>query len=194
MNTSRQRIPARDYKHGGGRRGGFDIKKYQQFGAGLAVGLLVALAVFVHGQRGSAVEAEVVETPPPSREVAAETPAAGTVDVTEQYEFYDVLPNSKVDVPERSRDVWRDRPSIPVEKPGAYVLQAGSFRGEEEAERQRQKIQKLGIDATVQRVAIDSDVTHRVRIGPMRDLAKLNAARRQLRTADIDVYLIRLGD
>jgi cell division protein FtsN len=41
---------------------------------------------------------------------------------------------------------------------------------------------------------VDADVWHRVRIGPLRDLAKLNAIRGQLRTADIDAILIRLGD
>ncbi|MEO6078629.1 MAG: SPOR domain-containing protein [Steroidobacteraceae bacterium] len=193
MSSPRQRISARDYKHGG-RRGGFDVTKYGQFGAGLAFGLLVALAVFVLDHRAAPADAKEAAQPRPAKEVAAATRGAGTEDTAEQYDFYDTLPKFEVVVPEQERDVRRDLPSVPIVLAGAYVLQAGSFTSEADAERQRQKIAKLGIDATLQRIAVDADVRHRVRIGPMRDLAKLNAARRQLRAADIDVLLIRLGD
>jgi cell division protein FtsN len=81
-----------------------------------------------------------------------------------------------------------------VEQPGAYVLQVGSFSNQADAERLRLKLDKLGIDANLQRIQIDADVRHRVRIGPLRDLAKLNNTRRQLRAADMDALLIRIGD
>jgi cell division protein FtsN len=38
-------------------------------------------------------------------------------------------------------------------------------------------------------VAIDADVKHRVRIGPVSDLKRLNEIRKQLHTADIDLLL-----
>ena len=48
--------------------------------------------------------------------------------------------------------------------------------------------------ASVQRVAVDADVWHRVRIGPIQDLAQLNRLRQQLQAADIDTLVIRVGD
>ena len=36
-------------------------------------------------------------------------------------------------------------------------------------------------------MAVDADVWHRVRIGPFRDLDRLNATRRQLRAAGIEI-------
>ena len=51
-----------------------------------------------------------------------------------------------------------------------------------------------GIDATVQRVAVDTNVWHRVRIGPLTDLAEVNATRRKLQAADVDTIVIRVGD
>ncbi len=44
------------------------------------------------------------------------------------------------------------------------------------------------------RVAVDADVWHRVRIGPISDLAELNRIRDRLRSADIDALVIRVGD
>jgi cell division protein FtsN len=192
VSAPRQRISARDYKNGG-RRGGFDVARYQQFGIGLGLGLLVALGVFVFDHRATTAEPEPEPKRSPAKEVAN---AAGTEaeEPAEQYDFYDMLPKYEVVIPERERDVRRDRPSVPVTQAGAYVAQVGSFKNEEDAERLRMKLGKLGIDASLQRIAVDADVWHRVRIGPLRDLDKLNAIRSQLRTADIDAILIRLGD
>jgi cell division protein FtsN len=75
------------------------------------------------------------------------------------------------------------------------VLQAGSYRRHEEADRIQAQLKKQGIDANVQRVAVDDDVWHRVRIGPITDLGELNRLRARLRAADLDGGLvIRVGD
>ncbi|RZL91594.1 MAG: hypothetical protein EOP73_28665 [Variovorax sp.] len=74
------------------------------------------------------------------------------------------------------------------------MLQAGSYRNPVDAERVRSQLGKQGINATVQRVAVDTDVWHRVRVGPVRDLAQVNRLRDALRAADIDALVIRIGD
>ena len=82
-----------------------------------------------------------------------------------------------------------------IEKPGVYVLQAGSYRQQADADRIRAQLKMQGIDANVQRVAVDDDVWHRVRIGPITDLAELNRLRARLRAADFDdALVIRVGD
>jgi cell division protein FtsN len=110
-----------------------------------------------------------------------------------QYDFYEMLPKFEVVVPERDREVKPDAPAA-VERPGVYVLQAGSYRGQADAERVRSQLALQGIQAAVQRVAVDADVWHRVRIGPIADLAELNRVRARLRANDIDVLVIRVGD
>jgi cell division protein FtsN len=50
------------------------------------------------------------------------------------------------------------------------------------------------VHAKVQRVAVDTDVWHRVRIGPINNLDELNRVRKQLEAADVDALLIRVGD
>ena len=75
-----------------------------------------------------------------------------------------------------------------------YVLQAGSYRNEADANRVRAQLSMQGVDAKVQRVAVDTDVWHRVRIGPISNLDELNKVRKQLQAAEVDALVIRVGD
>jgi cell division protein FtsN len=189
VSGSKQRLSARDYKHASKRSNGLPLH-YRAFAAGLGIGLLAALAVYMVMQRAvPAVEAQ----PKPQTKAKADDPAEPT-DPATQYDFYDMLPKFEVVIPEKERDARRDTTSAPVEQPGAYVLQVGSYKNEAEAERVRGQLAKQGIEATVQRVAVDADVWHRVRIGPFRDLARLNATRKELRAAGIDIMMLRVGD
>ncbi len=102
---------------------------------------------------------EPVEQRPEPR-TAAKPQAAKAKEPEEpaaQYDFYDMLPKFEVVVPEKERDVRRDLPSARVERPGVYVLQAGSYRNQGDADRVRSQLGKQGITATVQRVAVDAD-------------------------------------
>lgn len=189
--SPRQRLSARDYKHSNSRGASLPLH-YRTFAAGLGIGLLAALAVFVIDRQ----KAPVVETKPlpqakntkaDSGEAENEIPAA-------QYDFYNMLPKFEVVVPEKGSNARRDTTPAPVEQPGAYVLQVGSYRNRDDAERLRAKVAKLGIEARVQHVAIDADELHRVLIGPIRDLAKLNATRRELRAASIDAIMYQVAE
>ena len=105
-----------------------------------------------------------------------------------------MLPNFEVVIPEQEPDVTRDVAPRAIVDPGEYVLQAGSFSRFEDADRRRAELALQGIESTIQRVSIDDRTYHRVRIGPTRDLEKLNQQRARLRQANIDVLRIRLGD
>jgi cell division protein FtsN len=125
----------------------------------------------------------------------AATAASEAEDATKNYDFYDMLPTFEVVVPEKDREVTRDTAPATIERPGVYVLQAGSYRRQEDADRIQAQLKKQGIDADVQRVAVDEDVWHRVRIGPITDLAELNRLRARLRAAEFDdALVIRVGD
>ena len=187
------RLHARDFKTPRHRRSA-GSGRWRDIGIGLAAGLAVALVVYLKDRRfPPAPPAATVPAPRaklPDPKTAADEPDAAAA----KYDFYDMLPKFEVVVPEKERDVRRDQPAVKIDKPGTYVLQAGSYRTPEDAERVRSQLGKQGITATVQRVAVDADVWHRVRIGPFRDLSKLNATRRELRAADVDAIVIRLGD
>jgi cell division protein FtsN len=184
----RQRLSARDYKHGR-RGGGFDLAQFKQFGMGLAVGLAVALLVWVRGQREEPVAPVAQQVTPPA-EVAPDE----EVDPTAQLEFYDMASTFEVVVAPPDQRTRRDQPAAAITTPGAYVIQAGSSRNRAGAERDRDRLGKLGIDATLQRVTIDETEWHRVIIGPLRDLSKLNETREALRLAQINFTTYRIGE
>jgi cell division protein FtsN len=110
-----------------------------------------------------------------------------------KFDFYQMLPRAQVLVPAREH-VSHVAPTAPVEQPGTYFLQVGSYRDAGMAEHVRAEVTHLGISATVQRIAAGSEVWHRVRIGPVRDLGVLNRLRRQLQAAKLDSLVVRTGD
>ncbi len=180
---------ARDYKRSRGRREGFS--GWTGLLVGLAAGLAVGLGLYLFDPReprppGAAVDAAAPAEPASASESAAEEPS-------ERYDFYQMLPNFEVVVPEKEVVVPRDAPES-VEKKGAYVLQAGSYRKFEDADRVRAQLALQGIESNVQRVAIDSDTWHRVRIGPITDATELDRVRTRLKEAEVDFLVVRVGD
>lgn len=165
---------------------------------GLAIGLSVAYAIYEKDLNGEPRLQPVAQQPasmaaPMVQEIAAEEPAVEET-AESRFTFYDMLPKFEVIIPEQEPDVSRDQTVQVVEEPGLYVLQAGSFTLFTDADRRRAQLALLGIESVIQRVAIDDKTYHRVRIGPIDDLGRLNLIRNQLRQAQIDVLRIRLGD
>ncbi len=193
---------ARDYKRNRHSGAGFDLGRWKEFAAGLAIGLVVALALFVYQRNALDRATRDAETlrpeprrlPPGQDGATAAEEESAAAEAPASYDFYEMLPKFEVVVPEKDREVKRDAPASLVERPGVYVLQAGSYRNQPDAERVRSQLALQGIQAVVQRVAVDADVWHRVRIGPIADLKELNRVRDRLRSADIDALVIRVGD
>jgi cell division protein FtsN len=191
------RLTHRDYKTS--HRRAMDFGRLREFAFGALSGVVLASAVFLYvGDRHKSSHDNTADVPHPDphRQAPADTEtSAGTGQAAEKYDFYQMLPNFEVVVPEKEKDVKRDLPATArIERPGVYVLQAGSYRNESDADRVRQQLSKEGIDAKVQRVAVDTDVWHRVRIGPITKLDELNKLRKQLQAAEIDAIVIRVGD
>lgn len=197
MTTGRQRMPARDYKHAGRSKPVFDFAQYRQFWAGLAVGLVLALFVWIHDRSVEPQAADALtEVAGPDAVVddTAVSNAAGIDDAPTDYVFPSMLASFEVSVPERKQDTRRAQPVAPVAIPGAYVLQAGAYYEIGRAELQRDKLAKLDIEATILHVSDDTKLLHVVRIGPIRDLDRLNAMQKTLHAAGIEVFVQRAGD
>lgn len=183
-----RRLTSRDYK--GARSGNLEWRRWREFGIGLAAGLAVALFIYVSDHRGGQT-AEVV-TPAPRKRAAASAEAAPISASTDtDYTFYHTLPNFEVVVSEKERTA-RVEGNSKVVQPGTYFLQVGSYREQAEAERVRTQLARLNITASVQRVAVDSDVWHRVRVGPIKDLEQLNKLRAQMKAADLSSLVVKL--
>ena len=170
---------------------------------GLSLGLIIAGIVYVRGlsrvpTAASALESRpttAAEHPtPPKQPPKAATSSKGSSPPEKRFDFYDILPQYEVVVPDVETPAGNGRPAraAPVEEPGSYVLQVGSFSGFADADRLQAKLALLGIESRVQRVTIDDDVFHRVRIGPITNLAELNRVRSQLRDAGLDSMLLKV--
>jgi cell division protein FtsN len=165
---------------------------------GLSVGLSVALAIFMKDREPAAAVQDAAPVPASLANTIDSNNQPATVLPAEpperRFDFYDMLPNFEVIIPEQEPDVSQDKEPKAVERPGNYVLQAGSFTDFADADRRRAQLALQGIESRIQRVSIDDKTYHRVRIGPTRDLDELNALRNRLRQAQIDVLRIRIGD
>ena len=177
---------------------GMDLDLSKDFFVGLALGLAIAVGVFAWQQREMEQRIDALqnpERPEPRADASATIEPAANDDELVDYGFYEMLQNSEVvvgDPAERRPD--SPPPNAPIERPGSYVLQPGAYRERAEAERIQAKLNRLGITAIIQRVAVENDEFHRVRIGPINDLKSLNRTRNLLRSADIDALLIRVSD
>jgi cell division protein FtsN len=197
--VSRQRLSGRDYKHKRRTSFGLDLAQLSVFGIGLAAGLCVAGLIYIADHHAADTPAEATRPTPrkgsPGDGGAAPgtgvDPASSAASSEGKYDFYQMLPKFEVVVPEKERGS-RIAPAAQIDRPGIYFLQVGSYRDVDVAERRHAQLGKLGIDATVQRVAVDSDVWHRVRIGPIKDLAQLNRLRQRLQASDLDSLVIRV--
>ncbi|MFO7994225.1 MAG: SPOR domain-containing protein [Marinobacter sp.] len=107
--------------------------------------------------------------PPVVEEQAPDTTAS---DEKPGFRFYDMLPDSEVVAPE----VEEYAPG-PSQQTFDYLVQTGSFRKQEDAERQRAEIAFQGLRANVKRIDIDSGSTwYRVNVGPFTSRSQMNAA------------------
>jgi cell division protein FtsN len=192
---------ARDYKNSkrrGGSAGAGNLSGIAGFVVGLALGLAVAVGVYLFDRRPAARLAQ--ESPPMTRDEApaaakSAKPAPASQDAETQFEFYEMLPKFEVVIPEQDGTTPAAAGGAgPVQKPGAYILQAGSFRNHADADRVRAQIAMQGVESKIQKVTIDRDTWHRVRVGPITNLQQLEDTRSKLRNARIDALVIKVGE
>jgi len=151
---------------------------------------------------------------PPPQAVVAEAPAtAREATPKPKFDFYSLLPEEEVVVP-------ADTPPEPVQLPpapqpeaaapasqpqqtpvataapspaasGDYLVQVGSFRKPDDAERLRAQLAMLGIQTSIQTVTIDNGQTyHRVRTGAY-DKSGANAVQSKLKQNGHDSMMMR---
>lgn len=174
--------------------------------AGIGLGLVIAV-VFMMRDR-----IEVPSGPRPNP--AAQAPGSGEEPVAQEpaprrprYDFYTVLPEREVVVPdaeisaraqaEQQSQQPQTPPATPDPAPSPaaaserYVLQAGAFRSSSDAESLRARIALSGLVARVETAAIDGDTVYRVRLGPYTSASQLESAKQQLAGNGIEAVAIR---
>ena len=108
-----------------------------------------------------------------------------------RFDFYTLLPEMEIFIPEPDEKAALRMPKL--KKPGTYVLQVGSFRHYSDADAFKAQLALKGFESKIQTVSIDNNNTwHRVRIGPIKEMQKLNRTRSQLRKNNLDFMLLKI--
>ena len=113
-----------------------------------------------------------------------------------RYDFFTVLPEMEVVVPEQelSRKADKTEPANSANAGNtqdSYILQAGSFRNATDAEQMKAQLALLGSMATVQKVTVNGQTWHRVRIGPFQGARQADEMRRMLSDNQIDTLVMK---
>lgn len=166
--------------------------------AGLLIGLLLAGVVYYKDLVPTETKARTTGTSQKTQTKAEDDRAQAAsseqaADTGPGFDFYEMLPSFEIVIPERELDVRRDRERTPVREEGSYILQVGAFQNHADADRVKAKLALMGVESNIQKVSIDKQTWHRVRVGPIRDLDELNATRAKLRDAGVEMLIIRAG-
>lgn len=162
------------------------------FVGGIVLGLIGAVVLYTKGFIPAGPEREV-EVPRPQG--AQDTELVEEKDRPDpRYDFFTVLPEMEVVVPERELSVQAaPQPGTSPAATGneAFILQAGSFRNAADADQMKARLALLGAVANVQTVNVDGQTWHRVRIGPVDGARDADQLRRQLLDNGIDVLVLK---
>ena len=164
---------------------------------GLAIGLAVALGIYVNDRRmlptaGTPVAPATAPAPAPVN-VAPVEPVPDT-EPRVTFDFYEMLPNLDVDVYEEPRPQPRPIPVPETLNPGIYILQAGSFSGLEDANRRKAEIALLGVRSDIKKGTANGRTVFRVYTDPLESGDDVNRISGLLRGAGIEVLAKRVSD
>ncbi len=185
---------ARDYKHRASpKKKSKPIPGWLWLLAGLLLGLFVAFLVYIkQNYTGEPAKPVPQKSTQDTRDVRKPAKIGVPPPPEPRYEFYDLLPEMEVVVPVPPPDKKTDKVT-PIEKPGTYYLQVGSFKTGEQAETVKAKMALLGLESDVQTVTIDNKQTwHRVRVGPFQELRELNRVRTQLQDQGVEAIVLKV--
>lgn len=107
-----------------------------------------------------------------------------------KFEYHEKLPNIDeviAEVDTADEEPVADRPDH------LYILQAGSYKDERDAESVKAKLALAGFESVIQRVSInDKGTYYRVRMGPYQSRRTLQRHKKQLAKQGIDALALRL--
>ena len=125
---------------------------------------------------------------------AEEVAPAGDSPKKSRYDFFTVLPEMEVVVPEqelaKKSQPQQSTPSAPADS-SSYLLQVGSFRENPDAEQMKARLALLGITARIQMVTVNGAKWHRVRVGPVTGARQADEMRNQLANNGIDSLVMK---
>lgn len=170
---------------------------------GLVLGVLLCAGVMWY-INGSSLPLQVRDAAPPAAPVGSE-PAAlpgkpgDKAQQKPRFDFYETLPGKQTPQPApdaTAPDTTADEPppvaEPPATVPASFILQAGAFSSEEEADNLRARLALMGLESSVQPHAVaGKDTLYRVRLGPFATMDDLKRVRAELAENGIEAAVVR---
>ena len=163
---------------------------------GLAMGVFVAFLWHLWDLRQQSGAAGTDRT---AAAVSSEKPVDGKPNDTPKkdeeprFEFYTLLPSQEV-IPGKPKPADSAPPSTGKAGEIAFLLQAGSFKSEAEADKRRASILMLGMPVKIVRVPGRAGETwYRVVVGPFAGKTAAQTARDNLRSNGVESLIIKQG-
>lgn len=193
-------MPA-DYKGMGHGREKRPLPGFVWLLAGLAIGLFVALLVYLDKQPdvasnfGAAVQKELEKIKQKTTDSSSKDSTASEKASTKEeprFNFYTILPELEVLIPDSETQPPESSNKDSITSGKKYVLQAGSFKNKNDAEKLKANLTLLGFEPHIQNVTVNGNAWHRVRIGPYNQSSDLHDKIEQLQQNDISAVLMQL--
>lgn len=157
---------------------------WRWYAAGVLTGVFLSFLLYLgtlptpgESERVQAGKAQVDDQPPKPR-----------------FDFYTLLPEQTIEVELEPGEASRPRAATATASKEQYLLQAGSFRQREDAERRRAELLLLGLEPRVEEATGDNGRWYRVYLGPFDSRSKMAKARSLTAGQDIDTLLLKRGD
>lgn len=109
-----------------------------------------------------------------------------------QFDFYTILPEKEVIVPDHEIDTRSREERLGQAKETKYILQAGSFKDFKEADLLRAKLALMGIESRIEKAKVGSVTWHRIKMGPFSHMSSASIIRSRLRNNGIDVVVTEI--
>ncbi len=153
---------------------------WRWYGAGVLTGVFLSFLLYLgtlptpgDGDMVQQGEAEVVSSPPKPR-----------------FDFYTLLPEQSIEVDVEPAEMAKPRNTVAASTE-VYLLQAGSFRQQDDADRRRAELLLLGLEPKVEEASGDNGRWFRVYLGPFESRSRMAKARSLTAAQDIDTLVLK---
>lgn len=154
---------------------------WKWYGAGVLTGVFLSFLVYL---------GTLPPTGPIGETPAAEgRPASQNVPPKPRFDFYKMLPEQSIEVEPAAVATPRSDPSAE-----RYLLQAGSFRQQQDADARRAELLLLGLEPRIEVASGDNGRWYRVYLGPFDSRAGVAKARSLTAAQGIDTLLLKRSE
>ena len=175
----------------------------------LITALIIAFVVFLVYLRGTGSKhsvapaqlqplgiAKPVRTEPQKtgQPPATKKSEAGAEDLRPQFDFYTILPEKEVVVPDYEIKTRAREERLGEVKATKYSVQAGSFKEFKQADAVRAKLALMGFESRVEKAKVGSATWYRVKLGPYAQMSSISTIKARLKQNGLDVVVTEVRD